>query len=391
MSWDINNATPETHGAGIDLRPEQVLYRFDTPHLFVARMGLATVLCYKLDEFANSDLYLVAPAEDEIIEALKAGRLSVRGALAASLYWIVETQEFKSLRSWRALPHEIPDDFLPQSSMGLFEHFGVVPDTLQQANAFLSVKFSGPELHSDGLSMKTFKGLVDNFYDSVTKLFTPSSLTGARSSSLFDYEMYQPKFSSLVLSIKQPVIDIDAIRRRSKSASNTLHDDIQNEITADRDEFIRTAKELLARADRNVGLEEYVSQHYEFSSAIANLSPYDGGGYDRVEFNALTANGLEGVVITEQSGTRIRNARDSAASAPRQITGVVIEVNGERRTFVMKDRAERQVTCAFDWEMFERHHDAGSIFIGAKVTVYGDFWTRVRRDYVHVTRKPTFH
>lgn len=391
MSWNIATSTPETYGAGIDLRPEAVLYRFDTPHLFVSRMGLSSVLCYKLDELDQSDLYLVAPVEDDVVDALKAGRLSVRGALTASLYWIVEAKEYRSLRSWRALRHELPEDFLPDSSTGLFEHFGEVPDTLQQANAFLSVKFSGPELSSDGLSMKTFKGLVDNFYESVTKLFTPSSLGTTRSTSVFDYEMYQPKFSSLVLSIKQPIIDIDAIRRRRKDYSNSLHDDIQSEIVADRDEFLRTAKELLDRADRNEGLEEYISQHYEFSSAIANLSPHEGGGFDRVEFNALTSHGLQGVIITEQSGTRIREARDSASTMPKQITGVIVEVNGDRRTFVMKDRGDRQVTCAFEWDVFERHQKAGSIFIGAKVTVYGDFIGRVRRDYITVTREPSFH
>lgn len=391
MSWNINTSTPETYGAGIDLRPEAVLYHFDTPHLFVARMGLSAVLCYKLDELEGVDLFLVAPVKDEVLAALKAGRLSVRGALSASLYWIVEAKEYRSLRSWRALRHELPDDFLPESSTGLFEHFGEVPDTLQQANAFLSVKFSGPDLSSEGLSMKTFKGLVDNFYDSVTKMFTPSSISGSRSSNLFDCEMYQPQFSSLVLSIKQPVVDIDAIRRRNRNYSNTLHDEIQNEIFADRDEFIKTAKELTNRADRNLGLEDYIGQNYEFSSAIANLSPHEGGGFDRVEFNALTSRGLEGVVITERSGTRIREARDAASTAPKQITGVVVEVNGERRTFVLKNRADRQATCAFDWEVFDRHHAEGAIYIGAKVTVYGDFVGRVRRDYISVRREPQFH
>ncbi|MNY04687.1 hypothetical protein D3C86_1373770 [compost metagenome] len=354
-------------------------------------MGLANVLCYKLEDIGRNELFLVSAIDASRLACLKEGRLSVRGALESANYWIVETRAHQSTRAWTAASHDLPDDFLPAPKSGLFSHFGDVPDHVQQIGAFLSVKFSGPELSEEAISLKKFKELVDTFYESVTKLFTPSALDGVRKGTLFDYELAQPKLASLLLSIKRPVVDIEGLQRRRKTVDNNLLADINGEINADRDQFLLTAQGLVDRANGNAGLVDYVAEHYEYASAIANLSPYSGGGFDRVEFDAETARGLERIVITEQTGIRIREARDAAASAPRQVTGTIIEVNAARRTFVLRSRAERQVTCALLWEMFDRHQEAGSIRIGARVTVYGSYWERVRRDYIEVQREPAFH
>ena len=68
--------------------PKTVLYYYDGPTVFTAVIGLLEFLFYKIDEGTNSDLFLIAPTTQKVIEALQKRSLSLRGALVLSEFWI---------------------------------------------------------------------------------------------------------------------------------------------------------------------------------------------------------------------------------------------------------------------------------------------------------------
>jgi hypothetical protein len=390
MTWDIKSSVPLNGAVGVLLSPTDVLYRYDTPLLFVAYMGFAEVLCYKLEELGRTDLYLVCPTSSKVIDALKNGKISIRGALNAPTYWIAECDGYKSTRQWSARREELPDDFLPESGLGLFQHFGTVPDSMQQVDAFISVKFAGPELSEEGIPLKTFKKLVDDVHDTVHKFFTPALLSGKRISSLFDFEIAPPQFASLLITIKEPVFDIDRIRRRSKSVSNSIEADMRGEIAGDRDEFMLKAEELVARAENKQNVDGFVHDNYDFVGALNALSPTEGSGVSSVTLHADTRLGPKHVVITDVVAERIRSAHSAGQYKKIKIKGRIEEVNSPRRTFIIKTASDRQVTCAFPYEIYDLMEEEGDIRVGAKVAMTGDFRRRDRRDYIWVESRPVF-
>ena len=68
----------------------------------------------------------------------------------------------------------------------------------------------------------------------------------------------------------------------------------------------------------------------------------------------------------------------------RTLVGVIVEVNGDAGTFIMKDMAERQTTCDMPWPQFEEMDDNGQLYRGRQVSVTGTFTRRTRRDKIWI-------
>src|SRR3954462_871169 len=99
------------------LQPTSILYEFDGPLLFTVRIGLVDLLFYKVDELQSGDLFLVTQTTPNIIDFVKAGKLSVRGALFQQNYWLVETTPSLSVsKYWSLRASEVPEYYFPSES-----------------------------------------------------------------------------------------------------------------------------------------------------------------------------------------------------------------------------------------------------------------------------------
>jgi hypothetical protein len=387
MTWDINTSVGE-ECVGIKIVPTEVLYRHDTPLLFKSKMGVLDALCYKLEEMGSYNLLLISPTTDQIVGALKQGLLSVRGALNAQSYWIAELDGYEAKRTWAVRKNELPEDFLPEKRAGLFDYFGEVPDIIEEENAFFSVKFSGPELTESGLSFKTFKSLVDQVYSTVHKLFRPSALSGTRTTQLFDFEIAQPRFASLAITVLQPIIDVEGIRRRTRSDNLDLNNQIRSELIAGRDNFFEKTADILDRSLEGVNFNEFLVENHSFVEAISNLIPNESAGYSRVEFNAYTRTGRKSVVIDQNAASRIRAAFEENTAQRMTVRGNITEINSDRKTFIIRTRGDRQITCAFPDDIYSWLSQRNAINIGKRIVLKGNFWRRPRRDYIWVDHYP---
>lgn len=387
MTWSTL-AQPIGSGSGIDLTPVQVLYQYNEPLLFRSRMGLADVLCYKLEEIENNDLYLVSLANEQAILALAKGQISIRGALENDTYWIVEANGFVSIRAWNVPASEIPDDFLPESRVGLFSRFGEVPDSVEQAEAFLSFKFTGPELTRERILFKKFKSLIDTVHDTVHKLITPPSLYGMRTGDLFDFFIGEPKLASVLITVQEPVVNFEAISRRRKLPNGFLASDIREGMEQERDAFIEKVAEMNdMSSSSNVGYRRFVEENYEIATALVDLAPFEGSAYDAVEFNATISNGEKRSILVDRSmGVGLRQAYSDASYFTKTVVGRVFIVNTHRRTFVISGNHGRDVTCALSWGEFAALERSTDNLMGKTVQVTGKYFPRTNRDYIDVTK-----
>lgn len=385
MMWHID--LPSCSWTGGEITPSEVLYSYDGPLIFTAKMGLFGLLYLKIDELGDTDLFLVTQTTDEIVNALRRGLISVRGALDQRSYWIVETKSgLQALRYWRANRNEIPESYLPEPGVGLFSSFGVVPDTLEQATAFFAVKFTGGMLTDRSMPFRTFKSLVDSAYDSLFKLLSPTAI-GVRLSDIFDFEVLQPKFSSLVIAVNNPTINEPSSRR------NSLLLDIQSmetEVEENRSQFFDLADSMLRQAQGGEINSDFASDNFRILDALSSVVPGEDGRFERVEFNATTRNGRRSVSVDGNLGEKIKRARRLAETETVSKVGVIVEVNSESSTFVMKSSGDRQTTCALEKEVFYRLQHADMLRVGNKISVRGEFKRRSRRDFMQVKAEPIF-
>jgi hypothetical protein len=385
MTWSIDQS-PEISGAvGIDLTPVRTLYHFDTPLMFRARIGLSDVICYKLEEIGENDLYLACATDDAHVEALIAGRISLRGALDRDRYWILEANNFSSLRAWNVSRRELPEDFLPEPRVGLFARFGEVPDSLEQADAFLAFKFTGPGLVRDRISFRQFKQLVDTVHDTIHKLLTPPSLSGSRTGNLFDFTIGQPQLASLLIAVQEPTVNAEAIARRQRVPIDGVASGIREGIAAGRDEFISKVVEMNALSGSNAGYRSFIEDNYEIASALLELAPTEDSAHDAVEFTAPGLSGPEVSVVVDRSvSLNLRQAFQDVSYFSRTITGRIFLVNARGRTFVLESEDGRQVTCSLDRDTFDELQGTGDIVIGKRVTVSGAYSPRTYRAWLSV-------
>ncbi len=110
--------TPESHPVKWDkikLRPVDVLYHYDEPLIFTVNFGPAIFLAYKVGSGTVHNRFLMVPTFDAALAELKAGRLSVRGALDQQTYWIIDADEHLQVKvAWQVSDADRPS-FYPSA------------------------------------------------------------------------------------------------------------------------------------------------------------------------------------------------------------------------------------------------------------------------------------
>jgi hypothetical protein len=388
MPWEIGWTKAERSPESIT--PTEVLYQHDEPMLFVSSMGFFDALCSKIDEDEDSGLYLICPTSDRLINAVKNGMVSLRGAMSAPNYWIVQADEiYRVMRAWTVSASELPEDLLPKKSYGLFPEFGRLPDTIEQAQAFFSMKFSGKELHADRMSFQIFRDLVDSAYSATKSLITPHLLNGYRSNNVFNMPIAQPTFSSLAISVMQPDMDISVINSRYSKKTTYTKADIVQASRNRREEFFDRAGEVVEEASKGDIPVELAANNFDWLETLLEVSPNPHRHIEDVEFNAKTPVGRSYLHIGEEVGKKIRRAYDAAAVTPITMKGVIVEINDDSSTFIIRNfQTQRQVTCILPVDLYAELDRTGSLSRGSKLELRGSFERRSRRDKLTVTSKP---
>jgi len=389
MPWDF--AWEEAPRAPGRVTPEDVLYFYDEPLIYVSTMGFFDAICSKIDDNGTSNLVLICPTDNKTLAALKGGLISVRGALTAKNYWVADVDyDYVVRRAWTVPSNDLPEEYLPKKAYGLYPSFGRVPDTIEQAKAFFSIKFSGSELHADQMPFQTFKDLVNSAFSATKSLMTPYLLNGYKSPDVFNMPVAQPSFSSLAISVMKPEMDIAVINSRyARNQTVYSEQDIVRATTNRRNEFFEQAGELIEEINNGEISDHFAAEKVDWLKVILEVSPNPQRSIEDVEFTALTNQGRAYLHIDGNAGEKIRHAYEKALTAPVVMEGVIVEINGDSSTFLVRNTlTHRQVTCILLEETFKRLDRDGIITRGAHLRLRGNVESRVRRDKLRLTVDP---
>ena len=364
----------------------RVLYELERPTIFTTRIGLSDFLFFKKDELEETDIYLACPVSGEEIELLTSGKLSVRGALSHRLCWLIETDlDLNVLRFQEGSAFEV-ERLLPPKGLGLNASFGRVPDTTQEAQSFIAFKFSGQSLSPKSMKLSVFKELIDGVSNLVRHALLPSSLMKGRDARFFDVEIGEPEFASLLIAIKSTSFDEQGLRSNKRTKS--LQPQQLAADTLDKGANLWSSLESTSSlAMKGELTEKEASEHHDLLGKIIQILPSEGNDLDSL---AVTFHGklLSGVLnIDKKTGDRLIRAQQFSNSSVKTLTGTVIEINGEAKTFIIKT-GDRSTTCAPASDIFDLMDKNDLLKRGQKLRVHGNLWRRTRRDYLAVDEYP---
>jgi hypothetical protein len=382
--WDISK--PAKRWGDASLSPTRVLYEFDGPLIFTVQLGLQDVLFFKADELDETDLFLATQIDEETLEALTAGRLSVRGAFLKDSCWIVEvSHSFEPLRFWTCDYEEVPEDLLPQQNVPLYSQFVRAPDTIEQSEAFFAIGFQGEDMTTSSMLFSTFRNLVNEAYDTARRILSPELLKGSRSTT-FDFPIYEPKFGSLIIALKEPVLDAGNIRRKMGNA-NAPMEYVHQQIDQQRANFFEDLDKIVSDSE-DISDEGDIETRISFLEDIRSLLPNKDTPIRSVEFSFKAAGEVKSVFIDREAGEKIKNTYLSSEGDFVSKLGVIEVINRPSRTFVMTSTEGKQITCGLTLEQFTAMLEKPAFKMGARISVEGLLWERVKRDYLRVRGLP---
>jgi hypothetical protein len=376
--WSPNSHREPTPIDGTSIKPLEVLYEYDGPTIFSARIGLSVFLFNKFDETPEHEFFIASQVTREVLEALGAGRLSVRGALENDGYWIIQTSgPLKVVSAWYVDELNFPTRLLPTRHHGLFHTSNPVPDTLEQATSYFSVKFNGSGLRRQSISFRRLKTLINEVYEVANNYLIPA-FGNVSKYSVTDFDMAPLKFASLLISIKRPLVLQDAIKRRKLNLDPA--DGILGQMQQQRDDLMDGMEVVVGEAGKRELSKSFAGDNVTWIAALNTISPSRNDDVDFVEVSSSNSQSSRLLVIDTDTAARIKSAHSEVTRSKVSLQGKVVEINATASTFVFRANNVRQTTCVVDSGKFGGMVAGGELFVGATVLVTGIFERRDRRD-----------
>lgn len=358
--------------------PKRVLYSYDEPLIFTAQIGLTEFLFYKIEEEGDANLFLAVQITSSVLEALAENSLSLIGALRSGESWIIELGSGYDVRSyWKKSVSEVPVHLLPEPGLALAPSKSSTANTIEQSKGFLSAKYEGVDFAGRSLPLSQFRHLVNSTHDAFRKIFPAPVLDGYSFARGLDFGVLQPRFSSLILAIDRPYVDFRRIKERKLTKEELAS--IADKFDKDRKEFFDQLSTLVDEATKGDIKKSSAVHHFTTLDQVNEVVPTSHNSIDYVEFRSPEKT-LRPVSINNELGDRLWHAYRVAETAPRKLTGTIVEINAASGTIVLLTDSARQVTCIVERSVFR---ELGTS-LGRRIRVKGKFKKRTRRDRLHV-------
>jgi hypothetical protein len=375
--WSINEpaSPPWTKDPIV---PSEVLYEFDGPLTFTTAFGLFDALFHHVGQRGESQFYVVVQIDQETLEALKSGALSVRGALNRQNMWIVDLDRaFGVRRYWPCREDEFPEKLFPYRNVPLFSYMDPAPDSLEEANAYFSIAFTGEELSKKSIPFSLLKSLIDDSYEAARRVLSPVFMAGAKSGT-FDFPARAIP-GSLILTLDAPLISNVRLRQRTADAPLSI-EEAQVSFAEQRATFFEEARELVAAANSGNVSDALAEERFALLDNLQHIIPSDQTRIDNVVFSARSAEGVLSVGVNERAGTKLHRAFKRIERRSVTDIGRVEIVNSPSKTFVYRSSRGKQVTCTIPYDAFIRLEADGLLRNGSIVRVKGHLRKRPQRD-----------
>jgi hypothetical protein len=370
------------------LVPDAVLYEFGGPAIFTTRIGLDRLLFYKSDEHELGEYYVAVALSEDEIEALKKGRLSVRGALAQPRCWLLDVDFDLNVRRYEEKRTITLTGILPSYGIPLHGSMRTAPDSIQQATSPLAFKFFGDELRDGLMPFSTFKGLVNSVYEVVRRSLIPPSLSAGRDSDLLDFPIQQPLLASLLIAIHHPSINVGLLRRRPRT-KNLDPKVLVEETEAEGARFVEQIERTVEVAVRGKITKTFARDNFSLLDNIAEIIPAEQTDVSKLQLTSYFGGTEHFVEVDRAIGDRIRDAYKEVRDNTVTLTGTIVGLMERSRTFVLRNRFGRQITCYVVPSIYDNLLAEGELVIGRSLKVTGAFQKRAERDLMKVEGRPT--
>lgn len=117
---------------GGELVIDEVLYFFDEPLMFTVRTGPFVLLVQRWSDDDEACLHTVSLVDEPVLAELRENRLSVRGAVAGDLRFMIDLDGTKVKRVWNVRRWNIPDSRLPGAGACLSDYYAKGGDDLMR-------------------------------------------------------------------------------------------------------------------------------------------------------------------------------------------------------------------------------------------------------------------
>ncbi|MEO5374922.1 MAG: hypothetical protein H7840_11675 [Alphaproteobacteria bacterium] len=201
FDWEVHGESDESLQLD-QLRPVEVLYDFDGPHVFVFCSAGRKFLANLLDQAGERSRFLIAPTSENIINELKTGLRSLLEALNQPWIWVAEVDGSAIKQSlWHVSLTSLPAAVLPEPGLMLYPHL----------EPLISARLVGGDLRRDTVSASVIKRAVDGVYKALKVLAqTAGDESGGRGRAtkllrqLYDLPTQRVAFGSFEIAFMAP-------------------------------------------------------------------------------------------------------------------------------------------------------------------------------------------
>ena len=269
-----------------DLSPVKILDWYDGPRLFTLAESGITYLAYLCSESGSSARYLLIPTDEERVQALTTGAITLLEAIRSPLLWVVDTDE-GTVRTVRRVPwSNVPPNVVPQPHVLLN----------RALEPIFRIYVHGETLSPSSVTASILNKYVGYSYSLLYRFFEIVNWRGG-----FDPPVQRLALGSVSISYNAPGGIRDAAEAKE------LHDEFQRKIGTDGDpkmveavvkmcpfissgpvdsvtlagQLVPAGSLILSRGDRkqwNGVLNSVMQLHMSFSViAEGNVEEIDGG------------------------------------------------------------------------------------------------------------------
>jgi hypothetical protein len=325
MSWNVSGIEYPTDFFG-SFEPVDILYDFDGPRIFTTnKENFGIFLAYQCAEDADLSRYIVVPANNALVDALRAGHATMRDALHQPWMWLVDRRHSGEIARARKIDfHELPEGALPRPGVLL----------LPSLRPVLSIRMVGAGLGASNVPASVIRRAVEGATTALKFLVEwvlKAESTGGRPEDrlrrYYDLPVQRVAFASFEIAFAPPP--------QADQAS----------FIKDEEEALNKIGELLQKGLEwaSSSQEESLSNNQEsfvILEALAKLIPPRHGVVTEVHLGGRLAGPITRPrVLTRASSERVRKALTSirADVHPVKMEGFVREFDKDKRTFTLRD------------------------------------------------------
>lgn len=359
------------------LTPTTVLYDLDGPVLYVSANRLLSLLCLKVDEGSSTDTILVSTVSQQIVDALRGGRLSVRGAfLSSDNAWLVDADpDFTIINSQPVQVDELEDGLLPMSGFGLAPSLGnSLPDILVDPRAIFSIYMRGEAFDEGKIALSKLKRSITASGNIIRKVLLPEGLRGV-SPKTFDPIVSEPAFASFSISVMDTSFNIKNLQKNLKR-KDFSDEDLRLLMNDGISSFMERVEDLRSRSVASniadVGL-------FDIYDTLSEIMPSLETGIESVSFIAPGATKKE-VAIRADEGVVIESVYGLRDQERSSLSGYIDQITDKSSAIRINRVNGKDIRCEFSDDHFRDIRDNENFRIGCFATVSGLFIERDKVD-----------